>query len=246
MCGAPANIVEVQGTSIVNPKRKKMLPSGLYLLALLFLSTASGETVFDWEHLESTLPLGISDHTATRSGDIVYLAGGCDAEQGNIWDADAKFFLCLSISQSLFGYDIVNDAIIDDFPDMPVARYRHAAVAANNKIWLVGGRDVEDSPINQVDVRYKMFAFVVTTGSASHNVILSFGCYRCLILLRVLGPLSVTYRMNTSCRTTPDLDITISLTLLGDTMLIILPWLRSSPLTAPRRILWDLLRITLP
>ena len=128
-----------------------------YLLGLLLLrSTASGETTFGWKELSAKLPKGLSDQTATRSGDIVYLAGGCDAEEGNKWDEAAKFFLCFSISQAFFGFNLVTDTIIDDFPDMPIPRYRHAAVAANDKIWVVGGRDIDDNLIDQVDVRTKM------------------------------------------------------------------------------------------
>eukprot|EP00977_Amphora_coffeiformis_P021431 scaffold9322_cov168-Amphora_coffeaeformis.AAC.5 len=123
-----------------------------YLLGLLLLRTASGETVFGWQELSTKLPRGVSDHTATRSGDIVYLAGGCDAEQGNVWDEGAKFFKCFSISKALIGFDIDTKTIIDDLPDMPIPRYRHAAVAANNKIWVVGGRDIDDNLIDQVDV----------------------------------------------------------------------------------------------
>ena len=130
-----------------------MFSPSFSLLAVLLLRTASGETAFGWKELDTKLPKGVSDHTATRSGDIVYLAGGCDAELGNLWDEEAKLFLCLSLSQSLFGYNIITDTVIDDLPDMPIPRYRHAAVAANNKIWLVGGRDANDTLIEQVDVR---------------------------------------------------------------------------------------------
>jgi len=124
------------------------------LLSLLLLVVAvSGETSFGWKELSIKLPKGLSDHTATRSGDIVYLAGGCDAESGNVWDDGAKFFICSSISKSLIGFNIITNTVIDDLPDMPIARYRHAAAAANNKIWIVGGRDIEDNLIEQVDVR---------------------------------------------------------------------------------------------
>lgn len=125
--------------------------ASLCLSSLLLLCTASSAT-FDWKELDTLLPKAISDHTATRLGDIVYLAGGCDAEQGNTWDEEARFFLCLSISQSFFGYNMVTGSTTN-FPDMPMPRYRHAAVAVDNKIWLVGGRDTNDTIVGQVDVR---------------------------------------------------------------------------------------------
>lgn len=36
---------------------------------------------------------------------------------------------------------------------MPRGRYRHAAVAINNQLWLVGGRSLEDALLEDVDVR---------------------------------------------------------------------------------------------
>lgn len=144
-------------SSVVISTRRSMVSSFLTLGLALFLvlSTLHGASGADWQNLETaSLPKGISDHTATRVGDIVYLAGGCDAVDGNKWDEEIKQFLCASISSSFFGFDIVNETLVSPgLPDMPVPRYRHAAAAAGNKIWLVGGRDVDDNPVEQVDVR---------------------------------------------------------------------------------------------
>ena len=118
------------------------------------VSLANAQTTFGWEELDTKLPKAISDHTATRYGQIVYLAGGCDAENGNTWNEDARRFLCLSVSQSFYSFDLSPGAsnMTQILPDMPVRRYRHAAVAVHNKVFLVGGRDFNDSIVEQVDV----------------------------------------------------------------------------------------------
>jgi hypothetical protein len=35
---------------------------------------------------------------------------------------------------------------------MPQARYRHAAEIIGSELWLIGGRDVEDNLITDIDV----------------------------------------------------------------------------------------------
>ena len=106
-----------------------------------------------WEELGTKLPKAISDHTACRSGNVVYLAGGCDAELGNTWDENERAFVCLSLSRSFYGFTI-GPNVTTMLADMPVPRYRHAAVGVNNQVWLVGGRDANDTIVDQVDVRF--------------------------------------------------------------------------------------------
>ena len=124
----------------------------VFCLAGLLLVQSTGAAEFGWTELSVQLPKAISDHTATRSGDIVYIAGGCDAEEGNVWDEESRNFYCSEISSSFFGFNIVNETLTEALPDMPNARYRHAAVAVNNAIWIVGGRDVDEAIIEEIDV----------------------------------------------------------------------------------------------
>ena len=119
---------------------------------LLCPTSATGRT-FSWEELDTQLPKPISDHTATRVGQVVYLAGGCDAKNGNKWDEEARRFSCSRLSQSFYSFDLSDESNTTTIlPDMPVPRYRHAAVAVKNKLFIVGGRNVNDSIVEQVDV----------------------------------------------------------------------------------------------
>jgi Kelch motif len=109
---------------------------------------------FEFTLLNSTsLPKPLSDLTATLYGETVYLAGGCDAANGNVYDDTIKTFVCSSASDSLYAFSYRTLAV-KELASMPVKRYRHAAVAVNGMLWLVGGRDTEaDAIIGQVDVR---------------------------------------------------------------------------------------------
>jgi len=60
-------------------------------------------------------------------------------------------FACLSLSNQLVTFDIATERVVSTV-DMPTARYRHAAVFVDQRLWLVGGRDEEDGLIGTVDV----------------------------------------------------------------------------------------------
>jgi hypothetical protein len=100
------------------------------------------------------IPKPISDHTATLAQDnLIYIAGGCDDPNGNvlIQDGNATFFACNSISDSFYSFDPVTETFTT-LPNLPSPRYRHAAAAVNNKVWIVGGRNLQDSLVIDVSV----------------------------------------------------------------------------------------------
>ena len=127
------------------------------LLVLACAALLSGLAhAHDWD-LERTvlavnLPKALSDHTAVVAGDnLVYIAGGCDSPDGNIFEANYSFFFCPSVSSSFYAFDATAKTFMD-LPDLLRPRYRHASVALENHIFLVGGRDVDDNLIEEVDV----------------------------------------------------------------------------------------------
>ena len=116
----------------------------------------------------SDLPKPLSDHTASKWGGIIYIAGGCDSPNGNEYNAEGGFFACNSISDSFYSFD--PSKFIDQFiilPSLPSPRYRHSSVAVNNEIWIVGGRDVNDNLLTTVDVS---ISFSSLRGCRSQNV----------------------------------------------------------------------------
>jgi hypothetical protein len=132
-------------------------------LAALTPTMATAET---WDVLaDASLPKPVSDHSSTfvpanPSAGVsagIYIAGGCDSPKGNTYvDADGlelDFFLCESISDQLHIFDADTMTFTTSSAKLPRARYRHAAVHANGKLWLVGGRNIpEDQIIAEVDV----------------------------------------------------------------------------------------------
>jgi hypothetical protein len=100
----------------------------------------------------------MSDMSATLYGGIVYLAGGCDSADGNVYSDAIGEFICNSSSDALYGFNYRTNSV-QELAIMPTPRYRHAAVAVNGRLWLVGGRTVDDdSIIGQVDVSTSQLA----------------------------------------------------------------------------------------
>ena len=114
---------------------------------------------------DAQLPKPVSDHSSTfipadaaagtKAG--IYIAGGCDSPNGNTYvDADGlllDFFMCESISDDLHVFDADTMTFATSSAPLPRARYRHAAVHAQGKLWLVGGRTIpDDTIIPEVDV----------------------------------------------------------------------------------------------
>jgi hypothetical protein len=129
------------------------LPFPLLLLALLKRTVSSHHLVgFRFYALAEGLNKGISDLTATKDevSDMVYLAGGCDSPNGN--ELSGEYFACKSISDSLILFDHSSESFNYNLPKLPRARYRHAALIMDRHLWLVGGRDLEDTLIREVDV----------------------------------------------------------------------------------------------
>jgi hypothetical protein len=134
--------------------------------AALFLSPLNS-TATEQDHsnpfiavkLDTVLPKPLSDLTATRVDDVVYIVGGCDAEDGNRFEAEIGEFLCGSVSNKLYRFDPATEQFTE-LSSMPTPRYRHASVAVKSVadstdsavIVVLGGRDVKDDIITTVDV----------------------------------------------------------------------------------------------
>jgi len=148
-----------------------------YSLAIALLGLTSSDFAHaknSWDVLTGAqLPRPVSDHSSTYLGDSsnakagIYIAGGCDSPNGNTYvDANGlelDFFLCESISDDLHVFHpdtntflsstVSNGAIGRERAKLPRGRYRHAAVAAKGKLWLIGGRTIpEDTIIPEIDV----------------------------------------------------------------------------------------------
>lgn len=99
----------------------------------------------------NSLPAPRSDMTATTLNDMIYIIGGCDNPDGNIKATGWDGYYCPSVTNVNVMYNPERDTFTI-LPAAPRVRYRHAAVALDDHIWLIGGRDAMDDVVTQVDV----------------------------------------------------------------------------------------------
>jgi len=90
-----------------------------------------------------------SDMTATVVNDLIIVAGGCDSNQ--VCPVTTDVCYCTSITDKVHAYNPKKDTWTV-LASLPTARYRHAAAAAGNLLFLFGGRDISDNIITAVDV----------------------------------------------------------------------------------------------
>ena len=142
-----------------------LLPRSLPLILLSWSSltttlvqanhTASDVLRLDYTTLATTLPQALSDFSVVLDPDHAkaYLTGGCNSETGNRFVPEFGEFVCESISDALYVFDLTTESFVTEATQsLPEPRYRHAGVLTNNQVWLVGGRDGMDFLISNVDV----------------------------------------------------------------------------------------------
>lgn len=82
--------------------------------------------------------------TAETVNDKVYIFGGCDGDQIG--------YVCPSINTDVLIYDPAANTYETLAGVLPNDRYRHAAATVGTKIYLLGGRDLNDDIVEVVDV----------------------------------------------------------------------------------------------
>ncbi|CAB9523638.1 kelch-like [Seminavis robusta] len=148
-----------------------------FFATIVLLAVSSSHAVPDMRfgdaNTEIKLPKPLSDVSATVGpDDLIYIAGGCDSPFGNQYDEDRQAFRCESVSDAFYAFDPETKEF-EVLPPMPGPRYRHAAVAINNQLWLVGGRDANDQVVGSVvvfdfeDMRWRLFNDLHWTYSVS-------------------------------------------------------------------------------
>ncbi len=116
------------------------------LSAFALIASVSADSI-TWETM-TKLPSARSDMTATTIGDKIYIVGGCAADQINF---GGGWYGCPTITEKCDIYDPNEDSYAS-CADAPNQRYRHAAVEVDGKVWLIGGVDVTDAVVTDIDV----------------------------------------------------------------------------------------------
>jgi len=103
---------------------------------------------FEWQSLQS-MPTPRSDLSAVVVNDAFILAaGGCLSQ---ICPSDQSYCSCQSVTSALEAFHPSNNSWVTLAP-LPRPRFRHGAALIKSKMYLVGGRDVNDTLLTQVDV----------------------------------------------------------------------------------------------
>ena len=89
--------------------------------------------------------------TANPNDGLIYIAGGCDSENGNEYNKATTYFDCSSITDSFYSFN-PNTNEFKTLPSMPRERNRHAAAISQNRLWLIGGRDQATDVVFEIDV----------------------------------------------------------------------------------------------
>mmetsp|Transcript_64175 Transcript_64175/g.144753 ORF Transcript_64175/g.144753 Transcript_64175/m.144753 type:complete len:416 (-) Transcript_64175:201-1448(-) len=119
-------------------------------LVLLLPTVARGHGDHEKENLEkwnvhAPLPYSVSDQSANTIGDKIYLVGGCTGHQVG--------YTCPSISNKVAIYDPKTDTYdITTAPPTPTPRYRHSAAVLHGKLYIMGGRDLNDAVVSSTEV----------------------------------------------------------------------------------------------
>jgi hypothetical protein len=133
-----------------------------FALVSLFARTTLA-LVGTWTVLDVKLPESISDLTANLGPDgLIYIAGGCNASEGNVYNNATGFFDCLSITDSFVSFNPTTNKVVT-LPPLPRPRYRHGAAVSNNRLWLIGGRTVATDVIMEIDVSVCVCVCVCTS-----------------------------------------------------------------------------------
>ena len=145
----------------------------LYLLNAIQASTEDEEHSPEWFKLTSSLPIKMSDMSASYipynkhnhlSYDYILIAGGCISQNGNAY-SEFKLegelvggYYCSEITDQVFAFH-VGTAETVSLPNMLSKRYRHGAVVLENRLYVVGGRtqvgdDTQSHMATTIDVSF--------------------------------------------------------------------------------------------
>lgn len=124
-----------------------LLPQYRMRLLLFFILLSAWAcvalTASTWEKMPS-MAYKRSDYGITQMASDVYISGGCISDQ-------ATTGYCTALTNHFTVFNFATQAWAT-LPDMPQSRFRHCTVIANNKLYVIGGRDVSDAFVASVIV----------------------------------------------------------------------------------------------
>jgi hypothetical protein len=127
--------------------------SYVLLLSPAIIAADGSGKVLSWSSLDVSLPEKLSDFAVASNPDngLIYFAGGCSSTHGAKYDSKKGVYQCAFITDMLREFNPSTKSF-RKIGNMPRPRYRHGMAFADNKLWVIGGRDVNDRAISEVDV----------------------------------------------------------------------------------------------
>jgi len=128
-----------------------MISNKPHFFCLIFVLSSLFLNVFcqtEWIE-KKPMPTNRSDLSAITIGSQIIVSGGCNQTQ--ICPPDSSSCFCISVTSINEAYLPLTDQWIS-LASMPIPRYRHSAVSVGTTMYLLGGRDVNDTIIQTVDV----------------------------------------------------------------------------------------------
>lgn len=104
----------------------------------------------EWKETGIQLPESVSDMTATTVNDAIVIAGGC-VSGNQFFDGDYPGYYCTEVTADTFLFD-PEKKVFSSSGSLSGPRYRHAAVELDGKVYLVGGKDVNEIYVPSVEV----------------------------------------------------------------------------------------------
>ena len=108
------------------------------------------------------MPTPISDIMANYmpgpNGDedgFIIVTGGCDTPKGNERAnfGDGDLFACFVSGNKAYKFDPFTQKFVGTIPDLPHERQRHGGAVIDGELYLIGGRDSNDTLVAAIDVR---------------------------------------------------------------------------------------------
>jgi hypothetical protein len=126
------------------------------LSAFIALSSCLLSDAIYWKDTGIKLPTGVSDMTANEVAGKIIIAGGCISGNNFLDENVTEYpgYYCTDVTSDVYEFDPdPNVRAFTRLTSLSSPRYRHASVVWDEKLYVIGGKDVEDNYVTSVEVR---------------------------------------------------------------------------------------------
>jgi hypothetical protein len=125
------------------------------LSAFLTLSSCLLSDAIVWKDTGIKLPSAVSDMTVSEVAGRIIIAGGCVSGNNFLDENVTEYpgYYCTDVTSDVYEFDPdPNVKAFTKMASLSSPRYRHAAAVWEDKLYLIGGKDVEENYVTSVEV----------------------------------------------------------------------------------------------